>query len=964
MNIPALLRVLLSLAALSIPGILSAQICPVVVRSGDTLTVTEPANATDFQWFRDDVAIPGATGKSIVMADSGRYAVEVYGTSAEVPVTLQAGPGPDTAWVTGYVLNDSLKPLVNVPVRLGGQTVLTSAIGYFFFEVTPIASSRQVISVSKPGYLSSQRAVHLSDTRQAHTVFVLDAEAQPLSFHTVQGIHISNRYMRVHIPEGDLQDAQGDDYAGDVRVYVYGHTPAETSFGHKMPGGDFMGRDTSGNDVSLLSQGFMYAHLEDLSGNPLQLHPDRPATLEFHIPQEQIGALSSVMEVPLWHYDTTQALWIQEASAERIGTMLVGQVSHFSFWNCDAPLPPAFAKGKFYLVCGPDTLVTQSSITMRSGPRTENSAHDGTFFVPVPATAPSPFSFSVGADVFTIPAPAPGQIYDLGNLYINGSEYVPAVVANHATMKTSLTLPGTYVIDISAFPPTPYYSYSLNGLNYQTSSRFDGLNSYVTDSAYIKYTGPDCGTGISKVKINKQFSNQFCHATSYSGVFSVADALALEAQGNQTSYILHADNQASLDSLAQIAPQCPCLHEISVKDFTQNTLDFKPGLADLDGLQVLSLQYDPSNLSFSTPATLNTCINITETYISSPAGAYTIPNSIVNLLPRLPNLRWLELNSDFQGLISDSLTACTALTHLSVGPPVGLAPGNIEIPTSGWANLAHLKEVHLSEVLEMPADFGSLPAIEHLSLDNFQDITFPATIGNLGTLRTLVADSGGYILQLPPAFANLSRLEILHLPYSDLESFIFPSGLGSLRELDLRINRLTNDSADFGGLVSLEFLNLDDNNFTEAPPSLANLSQLNTLILLSNNLNSFIYPTGLSNLRDLRLGFNQLAFNSVDLSGLTSLEYLYLNRNLLTALPPSLGGLMNLRSLALQFNQLNTLSTDICNLTNLNILDISANQLNALPACICALKPTVGSNIHLQGNPGSTAMQTQWDNCP
>lgn len=46
---------------------------------------------------------------------------------------------------------------------------------------------------------------------------------------------------------------------------------------------------------------------------------------------------SAPASIPLWYFDETKGLWIQEGSAARTGNTYAGEVSHFSFWNCDVP---------------------------------------------------------------------------------------------------------------------------------------------------------------------------------------------------------------------------------------------------------------------------------------------------------------------------------------------------------------------------------------------------------------------------------------------------------------------------------------------------------------------------------------------------------------------------------------------------------------------------------------------------
>src|SRR5205814_609485 len=36
-----------------------------------------------------------------------------------------------------------------------------------------------------------------------------------------------------------------------------------------------------------------------------------------------------------WYFDETSGLWKEQGTATKMGANYVGDVSHFSFWNCD-----------------------------------------------------------------------------------------------------------------------------------------------------------------------------------------------------------------------------------------------------------------------------------------------------------------------------------------------------------------------------------------------------------------------------------------------------------------------------------------------------------------------------------------------------------------------------------------------------------------------------------------------------
>ena len=88
-------------------------------------------------------------------------------------------------------------------------------------------------------------------------------------------------------------------------------------------------------DFTLLtSYGMMAVELIDASGSKVQLAEGKLATLSFPIPEA--ARASAPQEIPLWHFSEA-GVWVEEGFAERRGNMYVGEVSHFTFWNCDIP---------------------------------------------------------------------------------------------------------------------------------------------------------------------------------------------------------------------------------------------------------------------------------------------------------------------------------------------------------------------------------------------------------------------------------------------------------------------------------------------------------------------------------------------------------------------------------------------------------------------------------------------------
>jgi hypothetical protein len=133
-------------------------------------------------------------------------------------------------------------------------------------------------------------------------------------------------------------------YIGEVLVYAEHISPADPNFSMLIPGGDLLGEDAIGTDVTLYSYGMTGVVLRGSGGEALQLESSAQATLTFPIASSQLA--TAPQSIPLWYYDETENLWKEEGQATRVGNNYVGNVAHFSWWNCDYSGPTATVKGR------------------------------------------------------------------------------------------------------------------------------------------------------------------------------------------------------------------------------------------------------------------------------------------------------------------------------------------------------------------------------------------------------------------------------------------------------------------------------------------------------------------------------------------------------------------------------------------------------------------------------------------
>jgi hypothetical protein len=92
-----------------------------------------------------------------------------------------------------------------------------------------------------------------------------------------------------------------------------------------------VGRDTTGAERPLESFGFIDVTLGTASGAEVVLAPGITAELRM----DSAVTATATEAVPLWYFDITDAIWLEDGLATWDSTVVVGSVTHFTVWNFD-----------------------------------------------------------------------------------------------------------------------------------------------------------------------------------------------------------------------------------------------------------------------------------------------------------------------------------------------------------------------------------------------------------------------------------------------------------------------------------------------------------------------------------------------------------------------------------------------------------------------------------------------------
>ncbi|WVN89993.1 uncharacterized protein L203_105224 [Cryptococcus depauperatus CBS 7841] len=338
------------------------------------------------------------------------------------------------------------------------------------------------------------------------------------------------------------------------------------------------------------------------------------------------------------------------------------------------------------------------------------------------------------------------------------------------------------------------------------------------------------------------------------------------------------------------------------------------------------------------------------------------------------NLKELRMSNMALKRIPISIRASTTLARLDVS--CNRIADLESVALNEVETLVSLK-VQNNKLTSMPSYFAQMKSLKYLNISNNKFESFPSVVCEMSNLVDLDV-SFNNITELPAEMSDLKSLEKLGLFSNEISRFPQSfSTLKNLRILDVRRNKLTDLStvytlpnlatlqADYNNIVTLDAqlganvrqFSVPHNSvtrFTLAPqPNMAVVTYLLTNLDLSHGKISTLADeafSGLINLVNLNLSFNQFTRLPATLDRLVNLEQFSCTDNMLNALPVGFGKLQKLKVINLHNNNLKHLPDDLWSCGSLEIFNASSNLLVALEP------PPEAIGIRM-GRPGSANSQ-------
>lgn len=240
----------------------------------------------------------------------------------------------------GVVLSTDGSPIIGATVTIGTSSVTTNLKGIFIFKNASVTDNFAHIKVSKAGFVTGSRVmVPTNGMNQVKIMMIPATTTSTISTGTTATVSLSNG-TKVKF-DGSFKESNGNAYSGPVKVALFHLAPSDPYLNELMPG-SFLATRSNGEAQVMETFGMVHVQLTGNAGQNLQIATGHTAEMTVAIDPLQMSTAPST--IPLWSFNESTGMWNEEGSAIKLGNNYVGNVSHFSWWNCDVYFPQATLK--------------------------------------------------------------------------------------------------------------------------------------------------------------------------------------------------------------------------------------------------------------------------------------------------------------------------------------------------------------------------------------------------------------------------------------------------------------------------------------------------------------------------------------------------------------------------------------------------------------------------------------------
>lgn len=235
----------------------------------------------------------------------------------------------------GLVLSTNGSPVSGATITIGTSTVQTNAQGIFVIKNADVKEKFAYVKATKAGFVNGSRTmVPTTGSNKINIMMIPATNTSTIASGATATVSLPNG-TKVKF-DGSFKDANGNAYNGNVNVAMFHLKPSDQYLNELMPG-SFLANNTDGNSRIMETYGMLHVQLTGVSGQNLQIASGHTAEMTVVIDATQTSTAPAT--IPLWSFNETTGIWQEESSATKVGNAYVGNVSHFSWWNCDAQFP-------------------------------------------------------------------------------------------------------------------------------------------------------------------------------------------------------------------------------------------------------------------------------------------------------------------------------------------------------------------------------------------------------------------------------------------------------------------------------------------------------------------------------------------------------------------------------------------------------------------------------------------------
>lgn len=261
---------------------------------------------------------------------------ELTGDGVAITETLPDLTTKISSSISGFVTDENDAVVNGATVTAGGSTTSSNKYGYFEIKNVQVVQTAAVVIVSKTGYFNGIKTYYATADKSAFFRIKLIPKNNAGTFIAAIGgtVTLSNGLAVSFPANAVVTTSSSAPYLGVVKLSAQWIDPTASDLSRTMPG-DLRGLDSLGYLKLLTTYGMAAVELTGSAGELLQIATGKKATLTMPVPASISGTAPAT--IPLWYFDEAVGLWKQQGTAVKTGNNYIGEVSHFSYWNCDVP---------------------------------------------------------------------------------------------------------------------------------------------------------------------------------------------------------------------------------------------------------------------------------------------------------------------------------------------------------------------------------------------------------------------------------------------------------------------------------------------------------------------------------------------------------------------------------------------------------------------------------------------------